>query len=181
MQGTRHHCSAHQDPSHRWKRHQDPRPGCSICSPCLGSFGNENRKNRGCHPYSVRQHETQGWSSWSSSVSETPWSWNPDVFVSESKISLLQQRCQRTLYGSRVDSGEAANAVVVVNKYAKNGILAWSSKLSRDYYYDSSAAAYDGAGDDVAYSHDGKSIPRNFDHLRPHKTFLLVSGRSTFL
>merc|ERR1711939_1195890 len=38
-----------------------------LCAPW--PFRNEDWQNRGRHSYTVRQHQTQGWSSWSSSVS----------------------------------------------------------------------------------------------------------------
>merc|ERR1711939_1287812 len=49
--------------------HEDSRPRCPVCSARLGPFRNEDWQNRGRHSYTVRQHQTQGWSSWPSSVS----------------------------------------------------------------------------------------------------------------
>jgi hypothetical protein len=33
LQGDRHHCPPHQDPRHRWCRHEDPGSGCPVGSP----------------------------------------------------------------------------------------------------------------------------------------------------
>jgi hypothetical protein len=58
-----------QNPSYWWKRYQDAWPRSSVCSSCLGPFRHEDWPYRGRHPNPVRFDSSQGWSSWSSSVS----------------------------------------------------------------------------------------------------------------
>jgi hypothetical protein len=69
LQGTRYLRPPRQDPSNWWKRHQDPRSRCSVCSPRSCSCRYAYWSYRGCHPHPVRFHKEEGWSPWSPSLS----------------------------------------------------------------------------------------------------------------